>query len=205
MDSFNYSYERYPYEIARQWFERGQKEEDNVFRFVSYWIVFNQMYNYGVNDYERTTETERIMDFCRKHVETLIDTVNFDADYLNEFKARPVISSHHTVDELDWRGGEDYIARKIYERLGRRNGERDNVLYNKCFNIAKEFVGLCDYRSNPKKRITLLFLTIYRIRCNLFHGMKNPQPKRDFRLISDSADILEECLPALMDEVFRIR
>lgn len=205
MDSFNYSYERYPYEIARQWFERGQKEEDNVFRFVSYWIVFNQMYNYGVNDYERTSETERIRDFCGKHAETLIDTVNFDADYLNEFKARPVISSHHTVDKLDWRGGEDYIARKIYERLERRNGEHDDVLYNKCFSIAKEFVGLCDYRSNPKKRIRFLFLTIYRIRCNLFHGMKNPQPKRDFRLISDSADILEECLPALMDEVFKIR
>lgn len=204
MNNFNYSYERYPYELARQWLERGQKESDTVFRFASYWIVFNQMYNYGIDDFEGNKEIYRIGVFCRKHTNTLLDNIDLDGDYLNEFKSRPVISSYETVEIIDWRGGEDYIARKIYEKLNRRNRD-DRVLYNKCFDIAKEFVALCDYNEMPEARIKALFMTIYRVRCNLFHGMKNPTPKRDFRLISDSADILEECLPVLMDEVFRVK
>lgn len=49
------------------------------------------------------------------------------------------------------------------------------------------------------RRMKSLFLTMYQVRCNLFHGSKSPYNERDLQLVKSSAEILENylkvCLP----------
>ncbi len=49
--------------------------------------------------------------------------------------------------------------------------------------------------SNPKIK---LFMSIYQIRCNLFHGSKSMYYKRNVGLIQDSANILEDLLTRII-------
>ena len=49
-----------------------------------------------------------------------------------------------------------------------------------------------------QKNITALFLTIYQVRCNLFHGSKSIHNQRDIELVSSSAEILGEYLKVLL-------
>lgn len=47
--------------------------------------------------------------------------------------------------------------------------------------------------------IEALLLTIYQVRCNLFHGLKNIHRDRDIQLVRASAEIMEGYLKALLD------
>ncbi len=51
--------------------------------------------------------------------------------------------------------------------------------------------------SGPK-RIVSLMLTIYQVRCNLFHGSKSLHVNRDIELVHASAEILEGYLKAVL-------
>ena len=68
--------------------------------------------------------------------------------------------------------------------------------------IARDYVNINNSNKNPKERIQSLFQSMYRVRCNLFHGTKNPDIERDYRLVESSAEILEICLPALYAKTF---
>ncbi len=57
-----------PAQLFRRWYRMGKEEEDAVFRFVAYWIAFNQLYNYGITDFETESETSRIYDYCKKNI-----------------------------------------------------------------------------------------------------------------------------------------
>ena len=48
------------------------------------------------------------------------------------------------------------------------------------------------------KRVENLLLTIYQVRCNLFHGSKKLQDPRDMDLVCASADILKGYLEVLL-------
>lgn len=199
------SYEHYPIEIANVWFERGRKEEDEVFKFVSYWITFNQLYNYGVSETERESEVSRIRYYCRKHAAVLVEVIDFDAPYLKEFRTRPVLSGYNRVDRLDWRAGEKYVTEKILERQYQGKKREDPEIRKRCRQVARRFTSLCNDRTYPEDRVNALFQTMYQVRCNLMHGAKNPTPERDFSLISGAAQVLENCLPELIEDTFRRR
>ena len=53
-------------------------------------------------------------------------------------------------------------------------------------------------RGNIGKRATSLLLSIYQVRCNLFHGGKSPDNKRDLRLVESSAEIMNGYLRVLL-------
>ena len=199
------SYEQYPIEIANVWFERGKNESDEVFKFVSYWITFNQLYNYGISETERESEVSRIRDYCRRHEAVLVDVIDFDAPYLKEFRTRPVLSGFNRVDRLDWRAGEKYITEKILETQYHGKKREEPEIMKRCRQVARRFTSLCNDRTNPEDRVNALFQTMYQVRCNLMHGAKNPTPERDFCLISGAAQVLEDCLPVLIPETFRRR
>lgn len=53
-------------------------------------------------------------------------------------------------------------------------------------------------RLKKDRSITDLFLTMYQVRCNLFHGSKSIYRDRDIALVRASAEILEGYLKALL-------
>lgn len=203
MENMNgYHTDSCPSTIVKEWYERGQQEKEAMFKFVSYWIVFNHLYNYNLKDIETSYETGRIRDYCYQHMNVLVDTVDFNASYLDEMKSSPVIPDTFQTNHIDWNGEQEYIEEKLYELLARGRNE-DGRLRSKCEYIARDYINICDESAKSRKRIVSLFMTIYRVRCNLFHGMKRPYPGRDYNLVRDSADILERCLPGLIEDTFR--
>ena len=54
-------------------------------------------------------------------------------------------------------------------------------------------------------RITSLILTIYHVRCNLFHGMKSVNNERDVELVQSSGTILDGYLKAIMGSGFFLK
>ena len=62
--------------------------------------------------------------------------------------------------------------------------------------------GINQYRSLKEDdgltRLTSLFLTIYQVRCNLFHGSKSLHIERDVELVRSSAVILEGYLKSVL-------
>ena len=56
-----------------------------------------------------------------------------------------------------------------------------------------------DYEGVKNKDIRCLLMTLYRVRCNLFHGSKSLMVERDQALVRASANVLEGYLRVLMD------
>lgn len=54
--------------------------------------------------------------------------------------------------------------------------------------------------SSGERRVESLLLTIYQVRCNLFHGSKRLHIQRDIELVRSSSIILEGYLKALLVE-----
>lgn len=53
---------------------------------------------------------------------------------------------------------------------------------------------------NEDERILALFKTLYKVRCNLFHGSKSIHNPRDIKLVKASSVILEGYLKVFLDE-----
>ena len=47
-------------------------------------------------------------------------------------------------------------------------------------------------------RIQCILLTLYQVRCNLFHGSKDPDYPRDRELIREAAILMQGCMEALL-------
>ena len=188
-----------PSTIAREWLDRGQRETDELYKFVSYWIVFNHLYNYGIDDFDEI-ETIRIKDFCKKHSEVLAEVLDFNAEYLKPLKERPVIPGPGRVGIIDWKGDVDYLTERIYEIIS-RNRESSHKEEISRF-VAKDYQNICNPKAKLEYRVESLIMTIYRIRCNLFHGMKSGDPGRDYELVVSAEKVLDCCLPALIKDTF---
>lgn len=74
-------------------------------------------------------------------------------------------------------------VRDIVSGFVRSNGTRQ-------FSLLRESEGLT--------RMTSLILTIYQVRCNLFHGSKSLRIERDLELVHASAAIMEGYLRAVL-------
>lgn len=55
-----------------------------------------------------------------------------------------------------------------------------------------------DGRGNTLERATSLLLSVYQVRCNLFHGGKSPDNRRDLKLVESSAEIMNGYLRVLL-------
>lgn len=61
------------------------------------------------------------------------------------------------------------------------------------------------FSDDEQVRIRSLILTIYHVRCNLFHGTKSIYNKRDVELVQSSGTILDGYLKAILEGGFRLR
>lgn len=206
MEIQNLHIDQVPKTIANEWFDRG-KNEETLFRFVSYWIVFNHLYNYGLTNIDDKNERCRIEDYCKRHMPTLINTLDFRELKLDEFLSNPVIPGSRTVDDILPFESKDKIKEKILNVLYHYNLNNNNSkdkyreIEGKAEKIAEEYLNIRG--SNKRKKIMSLFSAMYTVRCNLFHGNKTPHPSRDYYLVEESASILEKCLESLIKETFK--
>lgn len=60
--------------------------------------------------------------------------------------------------------------------------------------------SIANGRNNSTQRAIDLLLTIYQVRCNLFHGSKSPNDDRDLKLVEASAEIMHEYLKRLLSD-----
>ena len=188
-----------PHKLVNGWIERGNKEEDVLFKFVSYWIAINQLYNYHGD--EDDSESERIKAFSRKYYKEIAATVDYQADYMKIFKERPILRWYDTTDRYDWRMGNEFVSERIMNKFSNR---QDMPYFeSNCKDAARCYVRICDPKYNDSFKSEALLMSIYRVRCNLFHGNKDPDLRRNYDLIESSARILEILLPVLKDAVVR--
>ena len=159
---------------AEQWYKYGHEAEDDVARFMFFWISFNWLYN--AHEYQRyrpeffhpadyrgdPSERELILNCVDDLFERLKQYTPFSKEEFQVFDTRAV------QDEKSGR------VRKIdFELL---------------------------HSDLEEERIRGMFLTLYQVRCNLFHGSKVLRSGRDDDLICSGAQILEGYLSTLFSD-----
>lgn len=68
------------------------------------------------------------------------------------------------------------------------------------FDVAKGCPHTRDYEKLKEYNVEALLMTLYQVRCNLFHGSKSLRVKRDRELVRASANILEKYMEALVTD-----
>ena len=159
--------ERYRCIHAAKWCEYGQKTDDEVVKFMLYWVAFNWLYN---DDHYRPpkpngevlSEREIIINFVKKEYTKLI---NYDP-----FKAP---------------------EGKFFLRRGPVKDQRNGVSQSKDYKKIKS--------RDSYVRVEGMFMTLYTVRCNLFHGNKEYNERSDSAVVCAAAKIIGEYLKTVLD------
>ncbi len=130
--------------IMNDWIKKGENEQEDVNKFICYWIAFNCYY------VAVTTETER----------TAIKMIIQDSD-----------------------------TKEIFNRVYKQyKNEFDKILSLKSIKDERP-------KKNNQVKIEVVDLStvmwcLYQVRCNLFHGNKGLNSKRDKEILSITTPIL---------------
>lgn len=171
---------------ANKWFDYSKKHApEAVSKFVMLWIAFNWEYS-EYSDGGFLPEPTTIRHFCRDR-DNRKKLLGYDPFVPNKTEAIKVFKKGPVFDDRydRYKNSEDSRVREKYEKAL----EKAEAIYE----------GL---KSNePAVRMENLILTIYQVRCNLFHGSKTPlgpRETRDSELIESSAEIMEEYMKRLL-------
>ena len=74
----------------------------------------------------------------------------------------------------------------------------DIFLEGAFFDVAKGCPHARDYEKLKEYNVEALLMTLYQVRCNLFHGSKSLRVERDRELVRASANILEKYMKVLV-------
>ena len=168
---------------ARAWYDYAVKTgDDSVARFMMHWIAFNFMYSErcAYRDGRRNTEREQIERLCRDKYGDLKQCKLFvDPEAMKKLLEYPVLKGrrcpHGNIEpQMPADRHKDPHDMDPYELWG----------------------VVC--RGGGLLRIQCILLTLYQVRCNLFHGSKDPDYPRDRELIREAATIMQGCMEALL-------
>lgn len=157
---------------ARAWYEYALRTgDDSVARFMMHWIAFNWSYS----EYHGS-EKRQIERLCEDRFESL--------------------KSYHPFNDPD--AIEVFIREAVVDGRG-RSRRHDNPRRPSEMDPWQLHEGILDSSVNHElERTQCLLLTIYQVRCNLFHGSKNPGYPRDKALIQSAATIMQGYMEALL-------
>lgn len=198
---------------AELWFNFSQKRDlDIVSKFVILWVAFNWEYA-EFSKFGTLGERASIRNLCKdKHKKKLL--LDYDpfakgeTDVIDIFKKRPVYdaSFERYVEglKLDFDGSfeekMEYVLSDSFEKLEQKLKTEIAKRYKKAYEDSVDYYNkLCN--GDPEEKMVNLILTIYQVRCNLFHGSKTPSGPRETRdslLIESSAEIMEEYMKRLL-------
>lgn len=185
--------------IAKKWYDEVQKplvgtingqNLSSVFQFMAYWMAFNCLYSGNTSDCER----KQIEDYIEKCDQTLQAFNAFSATQnIKEILSKPVVDTRYDIF------GSKYSSLKGDEAvqfLQQQSNDRNRISFERSIRNYSN-LKLCQ---NTIIGRTALLLTIYQIRCNLFHGDKNPMNDRDCMLVKEAAYVMKNYLDVLFKE-----
>lgn len=156
-----------------EWYNYGVENSNPFFvKFMTLWIAFNQIYskypglieNSDKKGFHRD-ERQQIKE-CLKHD---IDTELLTKELFDQIFSSPFI---------------EIFKHKPVKTFNTNKKKFDDDKFNN-HDIVK------DKNEDWENRIEALFMMIYTVRCNLFHGSKETSNPRDVRLVQRSGEILE--------------
>lgn len=169
---------------ARKWYNHALKTgDDSIARFMMHWIAFNFEYNrYLVYDEEgkRNSERDQIEHLCRSRYRAL--------------KQCPILNDPKAIKKL--------LEYPVLRGKKRPHGSLEPQLPDRekrPQDMTPEELWGVVCLGNGLRRIQCILLTLYQVRCNLFHGSKDPEYPRDRQLVRESAAIMEACMGTLLN------
>ncbi len=158
----------------KEWYRFGIENNDPFFvKFMFLWIAFNQIYSKfsGEAENQKTkekyhSERKQIIECLEKDIETRLLTEKlfsniFNSPFIQIFKEK-------SIDVFD----------RTHMVFVPDSRHKDNET------VASE-------EKDWKERIKALFMMVYQVRCNLFHGSKEISNARDVKLVQCAGEILE--------------
>lgn len=169
---------------AYAWYEYALKTgDDSVARFMMHWIAFNFMYSeYSRRDEDGdwNSERDRIERLCKDKYRDLKHCKQFeDLEKREKLWEYPILKGKNRP----------YGSIKPAMPTDRQLKPQD-MTPEELWSVLRLGRGL--------RRIQCILLTLYQVRCNLFHGSKDPNYPRDRKLIQESATIMQGCMEALL-------
>ena len=202
------------HEFIKKWLEipeklKGAQDQDNdyikyndYFRFFCFYLAFNHIFDCyekkhkikhpffekeRPNEYWEPDERERILHLVNEAFKRI--RKNYDCEEWKAFDKNidaillaPVVKRDNTPDLSE--------IREIKECHLKYNNQEHRYIEE----LAKILESSKDEGIIFRCKIQMVFLRIYQVRCNLFHGVKDPNDERDMKLVKTSADVLERFL-----------
>lgn len=201
--------------IAVNWYltakQNDMPEPEAAFKFMAYWMAFNSLYSRDRDgNLQEISERKAISQFInnKSNLRTMRDGFNpLRHKKLDVLYERPVLStalirsSDDTIREIaNMSHDSNYYLNCVYPEPHRedRGFKRKNELYT-ALSCYQNLMNTKD--EYTEDTVYALIMTVYKIRCNLFHGDKEPHPNdmdRDTRLVNAAAFIMEGYMKALL-------
>ena len=195
---------------------------------MAYWMSFNCLYSaYDNNKVDKKDKEDKKKDEEKSNTPSEVNQIknyikhyyeknkkfHFNAfDHQNQFPEilrKPIIDAHFA---RRWEFFEDYdmidnnqdalifLQQKNQEFISNPNYKPriDSLKTNGPLHRSIENYTNLTQSSDVYKRTEALFLLIYQIRCNLFHGKKSPEEKRDFDLVVEAAYLMENYMDVFL-------
>lgn len=168
---------------AYAWYEYALKTgDDSVARFMMHWIAFNFKYSDYCEyiDGKRNSERDQIEQLCKDRYDDLKQCKLFyNPDAMRKLLEYPVLRKRRRP-----RGSLEPKL-PVDRQLKPQNMMPEELWGEVCL-------------GHGLKRIQCILITLYQVRCNLFHGSKDPNYPRDRELIEASAALMQACMEALL-------
>ena len=154
---------------ALEWHKYGlEHDDDAIVKFMMHWVAFNWLYSAY---FYKTYPGEKKYD--REKIQAFCNAnyeklVGFDAFDRDEIAV--------------------FMEEPVCSATSGCAGRRQRDLFS----------DLKDSKKDSEKKIESLLLTIYQVRCNLFHGSKSLEKKRDIDLVRASSVLLEGYLKTVI-------
>lgn len=160
-------------ERINSWIAKGDNEQDNFNRYISYFVAFNMLYNIyakqlnlsedlTINDRKRAVNVANLIQNKSQFV------IAINPKLLAYIKIIPVLAEEY------WdRNMQEPVSGKLKEACANRN---DAII------------------------IEYLLKWLYKVRCNIFHGEKEYNPAKWDKLLSLSNELLKAILIMLLSD-----
>ena len=161
---------------AREWYEYGLEHDDPIVKFMLYWVAFNWLYSAYRGTPTPTMAIENNVSSnrgCNRKRNPERDKIKAFCNANYEKLAR--------FDAFDREEAAIFMEQAVRSVINSHHRDDEEHLLN----------DLRNSENNSEKKIESLLLTIYQVRCNLFHGSKSLEKKRDIDLVRASSVLLE--------------
>lgn len=190
---------------------------DDIFKFMTYWVAFNSLYDSYSKQYKHDNKhykqdgddrrlkrlSEALENYEENEKRFIGGIAQFEENENKAFseKLEIILYLDSIINELATYGYDKLIdsCTEILDRPVLKGNEL--LSYDEAKTKEKYRIATRNYeritgriRCSEKSKITYLIMTIYQVRCNLFHGSKKPLEDRDQKLVYESSVIMEKVL-----------